>query len=153
MRCRTYGFGKLSRYRYRQCVFAWRENHCLNQHSFLWGGWWRWSSIRSQLNSQGTRKMLITNIILKNTYLKSLPPLLKLTGLIFIQFTFSITCFDNCIFQLHPVESYKIEFAWWRHQMKPFSTLLPLCEGNAPVTGDLRRHRAHYDFTVMREKS
>ena len=68
--------------------------------------------------------------------------------------------------------------AWWRHQMEPFSTLLTLCAGNSPVTGefpaqrpvtrnfdvffdlrlngwvnsrgacDLRRHRAHYDVTV-----
>ena len=68
----------------------------------------------------------------------------------------------------------------WRHQMKTFSALLALCEGNPPGTGgfpsrrpvalsfdvffdlllhkqfskqsgagDLRRHRAHYDVTVM----
>ena len=65
------------------------------------------------------------------------------------------------------------------HQMETFSTLLVLCEGNSPVTsghhkgqwrralmfslicawingrvnnrdaGDLKRHRAHYDVTVM----
>ena len=66
---------------------------------------------------------------------------------------------------------------WWRHQMKTFSTLLALCAGNSPVTGefpsqrpetrsfdvffelrlnkrlseagDLRRHCAHYDVIVM----
>ena len=67
--------------------------------------------------------------------------------------------------------------SWWR-QMETFSALLALCEGNSPVnsphksqwrgalmfskicawingwvnngkTGDLRRHRAHYDVTVM----
>ena len=68
---------------------------------------------------------------------------------------------------------------WPRHQMETFSALLILCEGNSPVigefpssphkgqwrgdlmfslictwinnreTGDLRRHRAHYDVTVM----
>ena len=64
----------------------------------------------------------------------------------------------------------------WRHQMKKFSALLVLCEGNPPVNGgfqwrralvfslicawtngrannrdagDLTRHRAHYDVTVM----
>ena len=71
-------------------------------------------------------------------------------------------------------------FAWWRHQMETFSTLLALCEENSLVTGefpsqrpvmrsfdvfficasitgwvinreagDLRRHGAHYDVTVM----
>ena len=68
---------------------------------------------------------------------------------------------------------------WWRHQMETFSALLALCEGNPPVTGgfpsqrpgtrsfdiffdlclnkrlskrnagDLRRHRANYDVTLM----
>ena len=68
---------------------------------------------------------------------------------------------------------------WWRHQMGTSSALLALCVGNSPVTGefpwqrpvtwsfdaffdlrlnkrsnnqdagDLRRHRAHYDLTVM----
>ena len=58
---------------------------------------------------------------------------------------------------------------WWRHQKETFSALLSLCEGNSRVTGEfpsqrpvtrsfeiffdlrqsLRRHRAHYDVTVM----
>ena len=66
---------------------------------------------------------------------------------------------------------------WWRHQMETFSASLALCEGNPPVNGDaelwrgaltfslisawtngwannreagdLRRHRAHYDATLM----
>ena len=68
---------------------------------------------------------------------------------------------------------------WWRHQMETCSALLALCAGNSPVTsefpaqsqcrgasifslicawiygcvngeaGDLRRHRAHYDVTVL----
>ena len=67
---------------------------------------------------------------------------------------------------------------WWRHQMETYSALLALCEGNSPVNsphkgqwrgalmfslicaqtngwvnnrdaGDLRRHRAHHDVTVM----
>ena len=69
--------------------------------------------------------------------------------------------------------------AWRRHQMETFSALLALCEGNWPVTsefpaqrsvtrsfdiffeinswinnrgaGNLRRHRAHHDVTVMVE--
>ena len=66
--------------------------------------------------------------------------------------------------------------AWWRHQMETFSALLALCAGNSPVkgqwcgalmfplicawingwvnnreAGDLIRHRAHYDVTVMRQ--
>ena len=69
--------------------------------------------------------------------------------------------------------------SWWRHQMETFSALLALCEeftghrwishtkasdaelwcllfciwtnnwANKGNTGDLRCHRAHYDFTVM----
>ena len=65
--------------------------------------------------------------------------------------------------------------SWWRHQMKAFSVLLAICAGNLPATqrpvtrsfgflfdlhpnnrlckqlgaGDLRRHRGHYDVTVM----
>ena len=69
---------------------------------------------------------------------------------------------------------------WWRHQMETISTLLALCAGDSPFTGehpsdrpvtrsfgvfidvwtngwansldagDLRRHRAQYDVTVMR---
>ena len=56
---------------------------------------------------------------------------------------------------------------WWCHIMGTFSALLALCAWNSPVTGefpaqkasnaefwcreagDLRRHRAHYDVTVM----
>ena len=67
---------------------------------------------------------------------------------------------------------------WWRHQMETFSALLAICAGKSPVNsphkgqcrgalmfslicvwingwvnnreaGDLRRHRAHYDVTVM----
>ena len=67
-------------------------------------------------------------------------------------------------------------FRRWRHQMNTLSLLLAHCEGNIPLTkgqwcgafmfslictwtnrwentrdaGDLRRHRAHYDVTVMR---
>ena len=74
---------------------------------------------------------------------------------------------------------WKICKAWWHHQMETFSALLALCAGNSPVTGeflsaasdaglwcslicgwingwvnnrnagDLRRHHAHYDVTVM----
>ena len=59
--------------------------------------------------------------------------------------------------------------SWRRHQMGTFSALLALCDVNPPVTqwrgvlicartngwaknrdtGDLRRHGAHYDVTVM----
>ena len=31
--------------------------------------------------------------------------------------------------------------SWWRHQMKPFSALLALWEGNPPVTGGLPSQR------------
>ena len=47
--------------------------------------------------------------------------------------------------------------SWWRHQMETLSILLALCDGNPPVNGwannrkagDLRRHRDHYDITIM----
>ena len=64
------------------------------------------------------------------------------------------------------------QYSWWRHQMETFSALLAICAGNSPVpgefgaqrlvprsfdiflicdriNGDLRRYRAHYDFSVM----
>ena len=31
--------------------------------------------------------------------------------------------------------------AWWRHQMETFSTLLALCVGNSPVTGEFPSQR------------
>ena len=73
----------------------------------------------------------------------------------------------------------KVKFTWWRHLMEIFSALLAICAGNLPVAGefperlwrgalmfslvcawmndwvhnreagDLRRHRGHYDVTVM----
>ena len=62
-----------------------------------------------------------------------------------------------------------LDWSWWRHPMETFSALLALCEGNSPVTvefftqrpvtrsfdinnreaGNLSRHRAHYDVTVI----
>ena len=65
-------------------------------------------------------------------------------------------------------------YTWWRHEMETFSASLALCEGNTHITGgfapqrpgtwsffvffcannrdagDLSRHRAHYDVTVIR---
>ena len=78
-----------------------------------------------------------------------------------------------------PYPSWLRHWSWWRHQMETFSELLAHCAGNSsPVNsphkgqwcgalvfslicawingwvntreaGDLRRHRAHYDVTVM----
>ena len=31
--------------------------------------------------------------------------------------------------------------SWWRHQMEPFSSLLALCAGNSPVTGEFPSQR------------
>ena len=74
--------------------------------------------------------------------------------------------------------SMRNNLTWWRHQMETFSALLAICAGNSPVnsphkgqwrgalmfslicaringwvnnreTGDLSRHRAHYDVIVM----
>ena len=33
------------------------------------------------------------------------------------------------------------ELSWWRHQMEIFSTLLALCAGKSPVTGEFRTQR------------
>ena len=81
-----------------------------------------------------------------------------------VSFQLSVTC---------------ISVPWWRYQMKTFSALQALCAGNSPVigefpsqrpvtrsfdvffdlclngqvnkreAGDFRRHRAHYDVTVV----
>ena len=42
--------------------------------------------------------------------------------------------------------TYKIQlnviiYAWWRHQMETFSTLLAICAGNSPVTGEFLAQR------------
>ena len=33
------------------------------------------------------------------------------------------------------------DMIWWRHRMETFSTLLPLCAGNSPVTGEFPARR------------
>ena len=38
------------------------------------------------------------------------------------------------LFMIHP-------FAWWRHQMEPFSASLALCVGDSPVTGEFPSQR------------
>ena len=79
----------------------------------------------------------------------------------------------SCFFMRHT-----FQYSWWRHQMEIFSALLAICAGNSRVNsphkglwrgaltfslisawmngwvndgdaGDLRRHHAHYDVTVM----
>ena len=86
----------------------------------------------------------------------------------------SFLCHNSHWWKAHSVVS------WWRHPMETFFTLLALCAGNSPATGefphkdqwrgalmcslicawingcvnnheagDLRRHRTHYDVTVM----
>ena len=81
--------------------------------------------------------------------------------------------FDNFVFRF--LKSMRIRHPWWRHQMKTFSALLILCEGNhrSPVdsphkgqwrgalilsfictrtnrdAGDLRSHCAQYDVNVL----
>ena len=32
-------------------------------------------------------------------------------------------------------------YSWWRHQMETFYAILPLCEGNPPVTGEFPPQR------------
>ena len=34
-----------------------------------------------------------------------------------------------------------IDFAWWRHQMETFSTLLAVCVGNSPILGEFPAQR------------
>ena len=76
-----------------------------------------------------------------------------------------------------------VSITWWRHQMNVFSALQTICAGNSPVTGEfpaqrpvprsfdgffiytwingvnngvageLRRHRTHYDVTVMQRSN
>ena len=48
-----------------------------------------------------------------------------------------------------PVASFT-NMAWWRHQMEPFATLLVLCAGNSPVTGEFPAQRpATWSFDVF----
>ena len=68
-----------------------------------------------------------------------------------------------------PANTTQVIYHTWRHQMETFSALLALCAGNSLVTDefpsqrsvtwgfdvffDLRRHRFHYDVTVMINES
>ena len=38
-------------------------------------------------------------------------------------------------------KNWHVIYTWWRHQMETFSTLLALCAGNSPVTGEIPSHR------------
>ena len=38
--------------------------------------------------------------------------------------------------QFYPATQTHVSHPWWRHQMEAFSTLLALCVGNSPVTGE-----------------
>ena len=52
---------------------------------------------------------------------------------------------DNSIRWLLPAN-----ITWWRHQMETFSTLLALCAGNSPVTGEFPSHRpVTWSFNVF----
>ena len=46
--------------------------------------------------------------------------------------------FEGCVYLCYRLYPYYVGtqyIPWWRHQMKTFSALLALCEGNPPVTG------------------
>ena len=40
------------------------------------------------------------------------------------------------------VRSFQLLLAWWRHQMETFSTLLAICAGNSPGTGEFPAQRS-----------
>ena len=81
-----------------------------------------------------------------------------------------IACMCYCSQELVAYISLNLEMSWWSHQMETFSALLArwpvdsphkgqsrgallfslICAGvNNREAGDLRRHRVHYDITVM----
>ena len=85
---------------------------------------------------------------------------------------------DSWVTLTFTLQNEKFYISWWRHQMETFSALLALCAVNSPhkgqwhgalmfslicawihgwvnnrEVGDLRRHRAHYDVTVMHGQS
>ena len=37
--------------------------------------------------------------------------------------------------------AHKLWYSWWHHHMETFSTLLAICEGNSPVTGEFPTQR------------
>ena len=84
-----------------------------------------------------------------------------------------VLCVNGTTLRNHTFEDHLL-IAWWNHEMETFSALLAFCEGNSPhksqwrgilmfslicaringwvnnrKAGDLRRHRAHFDVTVM----
>ena len=46
-----------------------------------------------------------------------------------------------CSFWWPTKMSFKVQNAWWRHEMEAFSALLALCVGNSPVTGEFPSQR------------
>ena len=52
------------------------------------------------------------------------------------------------------IEDYFTDRAWWRHQMETFSTLLTICAGNSPVTGEFPAQRpVTWSFDVFFDMS
>ena len=63
-----------------------------------------------------------------------------------IKFIFQ-SCFINPHNNTNPCQ-HKLSLSWWRHQMEIFSTLLTLCEGNSPITGEFP-HKGQWHRALM----
>ena len=104
---------------------------------------------------------------------------ISIKGLSFLPFHGTVGLLSLDLVALMSWGHQMIFIPWWRHQMGTSSALLALCVGNSPPVnspnkgqwhgalmlslicdwtnvsannqdaGDLRRHRAHYDITVM----
>ena len=56
--------------------------------------------------------------------------------------------FVNRVTSTHLYKKWNVLDTWWRHQMETFSTLLALCAGNSPVTGD-SSHKGQWRGALM----
>ena len=66
----------------------------------------------------------------------------KLTGSLSISSgDISTHTFGKNTFLTYTSLHYKHHMPWWRHQMETFSSLLALCAGNSPVTGEFPAQR------------
>ena len=58
-----------------------------------------------------------------------------------VLYCFALLWLWICPWRIDAIYCHSLELPWWRHQVQTFSTLLALCAGNSPVTGEFPEQR------------